>query len=76
MIIRTDSEASEEMNDFLLINIFQLSKNIEIIETYSDIESSKFSSLSIDKLNSIDEIQSDKITWEDCTVAYFVEFLA
>lgn len=64
------------MNDFLLINIFQLSKNIEIIETYSDIESSKFSSLSIDKLNSIDEIQSDKITWEDCSVAYFVEFLA
>lgn len=48
---------------------------IKTIETYSDDESSISSSSSDNKLKRIDEIQTDKITLEDCSVTYFAGYL-
>lgn len=40
------------------------------------IESNIFSSSSFDKLNSTEETQSDKITVENCSVAYLSGYLS
>jgi hypothetical protein len=70
----TNCEPSQDTNDFISIDVDKIS-NTETLETYSDDESSISSGLSDDnKLKRIEEIQTDMITLEDCSVTYFAGY--
>ncbi|KAL4148879.1 hypothetical protein QTP88_003024 [Uroleucon formosanum] len=71
----TNCEPSQDTNDFISIDADKIS-NTETIETYySDDESSISLSSSDNKLKRIDEIQTNRITLEDCSVTYFAGYL-
>ncbi|KAL4126514.1 hypothetical protein QTP88_010736 [Uroleucon formosanum] len=71
----TNCEPSQDTNDFISIDADKIS-NTETIETYySDDESSISSSSSDNKLKRIDEIQTNRIILEDCSVTYFAGYL-
>jgi len=75
----TNCEPSQDTNYFISIDIDKISQNTETIETYSDDESSISSSSSEssddNKLKRIDEILTDTISLEDCSVTYFAGYL-